>query len=614
LYAWQAGFSFNPYVLQCLDVVEGPYLKSAGTTLWIPGTINNTKGEVTAYSCTLLGDDEASGSGILAYLVFNVTGVGSTEVELTDADLDPTEVILKDLDLHDIPLTIVDGQLDFAVKVEIGSDIIWRYPEHDIGETFWTNLTIITPELHSWQGGFRYDPDVLECLQITRGEYPAGPGQWIAGTINNTIGEVTASSFSRFGSTNDGPTGPDGAVLMHIQFNITGAGSTAIELTDLDLDLTEVKLYRVEDGSLIEILPVLVDGYFELGAMVDLVPRVEYTYPAQDIGTIFPMSLRIKTPTLFAWQAGFSFDPDVLQCLNVTEGPYLQTYGTTVEMPGEINNTIGVITPYGYTLTGDDIADETGSGGAVLATLWFNVTSPGNSTIEITDCELYSSEIPATVTDGYFELAAEMYLEVVATSPIVWHWDMAAGSPDPGHYLEVKIKIKTPTLFSWQAGFAMSNELQIADASEGPYLQGFGTTEWFEGTVDNVYVIGCTLLGGVTAGPTGPDGALLATIYVISPEPPVPGNITLNIVGAQAYSSIIPVNTVSVLCGEFRQWGDADGNGVVNILDVKKTKNVYNEIIPWDKSAWADIDSNGEINILDVKKMKQIYGGYLHIP
>jgi len=57
-----------------------------------------------------------------------------------------------------------------------------------------------------------------------------------------------------------------------------------------------------------------------------------------------------------------------------------------------------------------------------------------------------------------------------------------------------------------------------------------------------------------------------------------------------------------------RSWGDVDGNGRIDILDVKKVKLAYSGIIV---EPFADLDDNGVIDILDVKKIKLIYSGLL---
>jgi len=57
-----------------------------------------------------------------------------------------------------------------------------------------------------------------------------------------------------------------------------------------------------------------------------------------------------------------------------------------------------------------------------------------------------------------------------------------------------------------------------------------------------------------------------------------------------------------------RLWGDVDGNGVVNILDLKLVKLAYSGYLD---EPMADMDGNGVVNILDLKKMRLIYSGAL---
>ena len=48
LYAYQMDLTFDPTVLSALSVTEGPFLPGGGTTFFIPGTIDNVGGSVTA--------------------------------------------------------------------------------------------------------------------------------------------------------------------------------------------------------------------------------------------------------------------------------------------------------------------------------------------------------------------------------------------------------------------------------------------------------------------------------------------------------------------------------------------------------------------------------------
>ena len=56
LYAFQFDLAFDPTILQLLSVFEGGFLPSAGSTIFIPGAIDNIGGTATATADTLVGD------------------------------------------------------------------------------------------------------------------------------------------------------------------------------------------------------------------------------------------------------------------------------------------------------------------------------------------------------------------------------------------------------------------------------------------------------------------------------------------------------------------------------------------------------------------------------
>lgn len=55
LYAYQFDIKFNPNLFNAVSVVESPFLSSSGTTFFLPGTIDNTTGDITFVANTLIG-------------------------------------------------------------------------------------------------------------------------------------------------------------------------------------------------------------------------------------------------------------------------------------------------------------------------------------------------------------------------------------------------------------------------------------------------------------------------------------------------------------------------------------------------------------------------------
>jgi len=108
---WQSGLAFNTTLLECTGFFEGEFLSDAagplGTQL-LNGTIDNTRGVITAYSCTLLGKYYASGSGQLAYATFKVKATGVSDIHLRDVKLSCWILVDTTPEMVKIPTNIID--------------------------------------------------------------------------------------------------------------------------------------------------------------------------------------------------------------------------------------------------------------------------------------------------------------------------------------------------------------------------------------------------------------------------------------------------------------------------------------------------------------------------
>jgi len=87
LYAWQFNLTFSPAVLEAVSVVEGSFLKQAGTTMMPSTYVNNTAGWVFAGSALLNWEEGgASGNGVLAVVNFNVKIAGTSSLAFSVND------------------------------------------------------------------------------------------------------------------------------------------------------------------------------------------------------------------------------------------------------------------------------------------------------------------------------------------------------------------------------------------------------------------------------------------------------------------------------------------------------------------------------------------------
>src|SRR3954465_14649880 len=81
LYAFQFDLSFVPTVLAANAVEEGPFLGRGGTTLFVPGRIDNRTGAIQMTIAPLVGPVPGlSGDGSLAQVSFRTAGAGTSLV------------------------------------------------------------------------------------------------------------------------------------------------------------------------------------------------------------------------------------------------------------------------------------------------------------------------------------------------------------------------------------------------------------------------------------------------------------------------------------------------------------------------------------------------------
>jgi hypothetical protein len=86
LHDFQLDLDFTPTVLHVTGVAEGPFLPGGGSTLFLPGTIDNAAGKVTFNTDTLeSAAPGVSGTGIL--LEFDLTAVGTGTGSLSLANI-----------------------------------------------------------------------------------------------------------------------------------------------------------------------------------------------------------------------------------------------------------------------------------------------------------------------------------------------------------------------------------------------------------------------------------------------------------------------------------------------------------------------------------------------
>jgi hypothetical protein len=93
LFDYQFDLAFDPAVVQATTISEGAFLSSGGATVFIPGTIDNTGGNITFNAGTLLtAISGVSGSGILVTFDFAAVASGVSNFTIPNND----DLILQD--------------------------------------------------------------------------------------------------------------------------------------------------------------------------------------------------------------------------------------------------------------------------------------------------------------------------------------------------------------------------------------------------------------------------------------------------------------------------------------------------------------------------------------
>jgi hypothetical protein len=106
LYGFQFDIEFSPSILSATGITEGAFLLSGGSTLFIPGAIDNVLGTISFTGDTLLSAPPGvDGSGILASVTFQALVAGTSLVS-------PSNVVLLDTNLADIPFSTQNGTVD----------------------------------------------------------------------------------------------------------------------------------------------------------------------------------------------------------------------------------------------------------------------------------------------------------------------------------------------------------------------------------------------------------------------------------------------------------------------------------------------------------------------
>ena len=273
-----------------------------------------------------------------------------------------------------------------------------------VGDTFTLRLsTENSSDLAGWQADIIFDPNVLKANSVSEGTFlkqKGGRTHFGKGTINNQKGKIAGISSARISQG-----GVDGeGTLLSVTFTAKAAGETRVALRQFHAGSSAGK--TIPSRSLDTIItvgaqstPGVSDDMFSLST------------DASPIGSGGSFTLRFsaeKVADLAGWQTDITFDPAVLEAVEVSEGDFLKAQGEgTFFLRGTIDNTAGKITQISSARLSGGV-----SGTGTLLSVTFTAKTVGETRLVFSNfqagnrkSEVITSNTPQitiTIEDGAF--------------------------------------------------------------------------------------------------------------------------------------------------------------------------------------------------------------------
>ena len=117
LWGWSLGLSWNPSILQIVNITEGSFLASAGQTSLTASPMDNEAGTIANINDVFSSQTSVSGSGDLIYFTFQILNYGSTPISLTNVNLLEPAATATDSNPHITP-TVTSAVFNYDSSLE----------------------------------------------------------------------------------------------------------------------------------------------------------------------------------------------------------------------------------------------------------------------------------------------------------------------------------------------------------------------------------------------------------------------------------------------------------------------------------------------------------------
>ena len=147
LYGWGFFMSFDPNILECTEVLEGPFLSDIASTSWdmMPPDIDNPAGIINAANAFPSYPAEgATGNGVLCTITFQVKAVGKTDLQFLQEYPRVTRLrTYTGTGVAPLDHTAVDGIFAYPLSRDIAVTGVTASPASvPAGETVSINVTV----------------------------------------------------------------------------------------------------------------------------------------------------------------------------------------------------------------------------------------------------------------------------------------------------------------------------------------------------------------------------------------------------------------------------------------------------------------------------------------
>jgi len=296
-----------------------------------------------------------------------------------------------------------------------------------VGETLTVEVKIENvKELNAWQFWLKWDPNLLELVQISEGPFLNASGAAASFFVPKVMTADTIYVADALKGALRSQTASGNGTLATVTFKVKAEGVTALHFIQDYTQDPPFYISKLIDWDQKKIPHTTEDGYQSYPAPEVSVQKVSDSSLVAGKDVDISISV-VNVKSLYNWSLGLRWmDTSLLDALTAYEGSFLKDKGTTRFGSADINQTSGRLHT-NCTLTGEPLAGVDGNG--TLTTITFRIEAKGFTNLELFDLKLFKRSgefIPAIPKNGYF---SNVIRDLAITSVEASKYSVKRGEP-----------------------------------------------------------------------------------------------------------------------------------------------------------------------------------------